>query len=119
MGKRKKKKNDTEGEVLIQPRDDIIEQLLEEEKTNSNKGNESCLSIDTEFGAMNMKKSGKNKLLEKPDRKVLILLKNKGDKSKKHDKIYEEQESESEILKLNDERNIEDISFWKLYIFNN
>ena len=112
--KRISKKNDTEGEVFIQPRDDADEQLLEEERTYSNE-NGSSLSIDTDVGGINMKKSGKNKLSEKPDRKVLILLKNKGDKNKKHNKNYEDQESESEIMKLNDERNIENISFCKLY----
>ena len=113
--KRINKKNETEGEVFIQPRDDADEQLLEEERTYSNDNDGSSISIDTNVGGMNNKKSGKNKLSEKPDRKVLILLKNKGPKSKKHNKDYEDLKSDSEFMKLNDESNIENISFCKIY----
>ena len=108
------KRNDAEGEVFIQPRDDADEQLLEEERTYSNEGNESSISIDTNVGG-DLKKKGKNKLSEKPDRKVLILLKNKGGKKSKSSKDYEDIKSDSEIIKLNDEENLEEISYCKIY----
>ena len=112
--KRMNKRNDSEGEVFIQPRDDADEQLLEEERSYSNNGNTSSISIDTDVGGVNVKNK-KNKLSEKPDRKVLILLKNKGGKKSKSEKEYDDSKSDSEIIKLNDERNIENISFCQLY----
>ena len=112
--RRLKKGNDAEGEVFIQPRDDADEQLLEEERTYSNEGNESSISIDTNVGG-DLKKKGKNKLSEKPDRKVLILLKNKGGKKSKSEKDYEDLKSDSEIIKLNEENDLEQIGFCKIY----
>ena len=112
--RRMKKKNEAEGEIFIQPRDDADEQLLEEERTYSNEGNESSISIDTNVGG-DLKKKGKNKLSEKPDRKVLILLKNKGGQKSKSPKDYEDVKSDSEIIKLNDEENLEEISYCKIY----
>jgi len=110
------KKNTPESEVFIQPRDDAEEQLLEEEKSYSNDDlNASSFSADTNVGDPN-KVSNKNKLKisEKNDRKVLILLKNKskGSKSKEDNK---DMESDSEILKLNDQNNLTDINFCKVY----
>jgi hypothetical protein len=110
------KKNTPESEVFIQPRDDAEEQLLEEEKSYSNDDlNASSFSVDTNVGDPN-KASNKNKLKisEKSDRKILILLKNKskGAKSKDDNK---DMELDSEILKLNEQKNLSDINFCKIY----
>lgn len=110
------KKNESEGEIFIQPRDDADEQLLEEERTYSNDGNDaSNISLDTNVGGENLGNRGKNKLNEKPDKRVLILLKNKGIKKSKAIKDNEDLKSDSEIMKLNDENKIAQISFCKLY----
>ena len=110
------KKNESEGEIFIQPRDDADEQLLEEERTYSNDGNDaSNISLDTNVGGENLGNRGKNKLNEKPDKRVLILLKNKGIKKSKAIKDNEDLKSDSEIMKLNDESKITQISFCRLY----
>ena len=110
------KKNESEGEIFIQPRDDADEQLLEEERTYSNDGNDaSNISLDTNVGGENLGNRGKNKLNEKPDKRVLILLKNKGIKKSKAIKDNEDLKSDSEIMKLNDESKIAQISFCRLY----
>ena len=110
------KKNESEGEIFIQPRDDADEQLLEEERTYSNDGNDaSNISLDTNVGGENLGNRGKNKLNEKPDKRVLILLKNKGIRKSKAIKDNEDLKSDSEIMKLNDESKIAQISFCKLY----
>ena len=110
------KKNESEGEIFIQPRDDADEQLLEEERTYSNDGNDaSNISLDTNVGGENLGNRGKNKLNEKPDKRVLILLKNKGIKKSKAAKDYEDLKSDSEIMKLNDESKIAQINFCKIY----
>ena len=105
----------TETEVFIQPRDDADEQLLEEERTYSNDGNNaSNISLDTNVEGENSKKK-KLKYSEKPDTKVLILFKNRGKKQKteKDDDLR----SDSEIIKLNDNDKMEQISFCKIYWF--
>ena len=110
------KKNESEGEIFIQPRDDADEQLLEEERTYSNDGNDaSDISLDTNVGGENLGNRGKNKLNEKPDKRVLILLKNKGIKKSKAIKDNEDLKSDSEIMKLNDESKIAQINFCKIY----
>ena len=103
----------TEAEVFIQPRDDADEQLLEEERTYSNDGNDaSNISLDTNVEGENSKKK-KLKYSEKPDTKVLILFKNRGKKQKteKDDDLR----SDSEIMKLNDDDKMVQISFCKIY----
>lgn len=111
--KRIDKRVSSETEVFIQPRDDADEQLLEEERTYSNDGNDaSNISLDTNVEGENSKKK-KLKYSEKPDTKVLILFKNRGKKSKteKDDDF----KSDSEIMKLNDSDKMDKISFCKMY----
>ena len=85
-----KRKNESEAEVYIQPRDDDNEQLLEEEKSYSNYAIDLInLSLDTNVEGINGKGVGKSKLSEKPQKRILILLNNKGEKSPKHLKDYE------------------------------
>ena len=85
QNKRLNKNNRPEGEVFIQPRDDADEQLLEEEKTYSNDDdfNTSNISIDANVGDIKKKNGEKSKLSEKPDKRVLKLLKNKSGKNQK------------------------------------
>ena len=110
-------KNVPEGEIYIQPRDDAEEQLLDEEKTYSNDDfNASNISLDTNVDGENRKKlSEKNKLKisEKADKRILILLKNKGKKNPKTD--AQESESDGENLKLTDQSYMEKKSFCKIY----
>ena len=112
--KRINKKNESEEEVFIQPRDDADEQLLEEERTYSNEENDNSISIDTDVGG-DLTKKGKNNLSEKPDRKILILLKNKSSKKSKIMKDNEDIKSDSEIMKLNDEDYLKEINYCKIY----
>jgi len=115
--KRLNKNNRPEGEVFIQPRDDADEQLLEEEKTYSNDDdfNTSNISIDTNVGDIKKKNGEKSKLSEKPDKRVLILLKNKSGKNQKSKKDLEDLKSDSEILNLKEEVDIDKISFCQIY----
>ena len=110
-------RNVPEGEIYIQPRDDAEEQLLDEEKTYSNDDfNASNISLDTNVDGENRKKlSEKNKLKisEKADKRILILLKNKGKKNPKTD--AQESESDGENLKLTDQSYMEKKSFCKIY----
>ena len=114
----KKNKNESEGEVYIQPRDDDDEQLLEEEKSYSNFDNNlSNVSIDTNVGGLNLKNSAGNKLSEKPNRKILILLNNKDNKKSKKLKDYDKISSDSgeEIKIYYDEDDLLKKSFCSLY----
>ena len=115
--KRLNKNSQPEGEVFIQPRDDADEQLLEEEKTYSNDDdfNTSNISLDTNVGVITKKNGEKGKLSEKPDKRVLILLKNKGGKSQKSKKELEDLKSDNEIINLNEEVDIDKISFCQIY----
>ena len=110
-------KNVPEGEIFIQPRDDAEEQLLDEEKTYSNDDfNASNISLDTNVDGENRKKlTEKNqlKISEKADKRILILLKNKGKKNPKAD--AQESESESENLKLTDQNYLEKKNFCQIY----
>jgi hypothetical protein len=110
-------KNVPEGEIYIQPRDDAEEQLLDEEKTYSNDDfNASNISLDTNVDGENRKKlteKNKLKISEKADKRILILLKNKGKKNPKTD--AQESESESENLKLTDQNYLEKKNFCQIY----
>ena len=110
-------KNVPEGEIYIQPRDDAEEQLLDEEKTYSNDDfNASNISLDTNVDGENRKKlteKNKLKISEKADKRILILLKNKGKKNPKAD--AQESESESENLKLTDQNYLEKKNFCQIY----
>ena len=110
-------KNVPEGEIYIQPRDDAEEQLLDEEKTYSNDDfNASNISLDTNVDGENRKKlteKNKLKISEKADKRILILLKNKGKKNPKAD--AQESESESENLKLTDKNYLEKKNFCQIY----
>ena len=59
--------------------------MLEEEKTYSNDDdfNTSNISIDANVGDIKKKNGEKSKLSEKPDKRVLKLLKNKSGKNQK------------------------------------
>ena len=111
-----KRKNESEAEVYIQPRDDDDEQLLEEEKSYSNDAMDLInISLDTNVEGINGKGVGKSKLSEKPQKRILILLNNKGEKSPKHLKEYEELSSDAEIIKLTGGKNLEDLTFIQIY----
>jgi len=113
--KRLNKNNRPEGEVFTQPRDDADEQLLKEEKTYSNDDDFSNISIDTNVGDIKKKNGEKSKLSEKPDKRVLKLLKNKSGKNQKSKKDLEDLKSDSEILNLKEEVDIDKISFCQIY----
>ena len=115
--KRLNKNNQPEGEVYIQPRDDADEQLLEEEKTYSNDDdfNTSNISIDTNVGVIKEKNGEKGRLSEKPDKRVLILLKNKSGKNQKSKREIEDLKSDNEIININEEVDIDKISFCQIY----
>ena len=110
-------KNVPEGEIYIQQRDDAEEQLLDEEKTYSNDDfNASNISLDTNVDGENRKKlteKNKLKISEKADKRILILLNNKGKKNPEAD--AQESESESENLKLTDQNYLEKKNFCQIY----
>ena len=110
------KRNQAEGEVFIQPRDDDNEQLFEEEKSYTNdNGILSDISIDTNVGGMNYNKLNKN-YNEKPNKKILILLNNKEKKKSKLQKDYEEIKSDSDIISLkNDKADLSKKTFCSIY----
>ena len=114
-----KKMNKTENEVYIQPRDDDDEELMEEEKSYCNDEDLDLInySIDTNVEGNNLK-NRKNKLTEKPEKRILILLNNKESKSSKHLKNESsDSSSEGEIIKLNDENFFENLTFLEIYWF--
>ena len=111
----KKKINQSENEVYIQPRDDDDEQQLTEEERSyiiDDNINFSDVSIDTNVGGMNLRSD--KKYNEKPNRKILILLNNKGDKKSKSKKEYDEINSESEIS-IDKEEDLSKKSFCRIY----
>ena len=111
----KKKINQSENEVFIQPRDEDDEQLTEEERSYiiDDNINFSDVSIDTNVGGMNLRTDKNYK--EKPNRKILILLNNKGDKKSKSQKGYEEIKSQSEMSINSKETDLSKKSFCKIY----
>ena len=112
-----KKRNETENEVYIQPRDDDDEQLLEEEKSYDNDIMDLMnVSIDTNVEGANLK-TGKNILSEKPEKRILILLNVKGEKNLKNLKDYEDLSSDAEISKLNEDNQFEKLTFCQIYWF--
>ena len=111
----KKKINQSENEVYIQPRDDDDDQQLTEEERSyiiDENVNFSDVSIDTNVGGMNLRSD--KKYNEKPNRKILILLNNKGDKKSKSKKEYDEINSESEIS-IDKEEDLSKKSFCRIY----
>ena len=116
----KNNKSMDEEEIFVQPRDEADDQLLEEERSFSNEENMiniSGLSIDTNVGGAIKNISTGNKLREKLDNKrVLILLSNRGKNKSK--KFPEEMKSESDIIpQIQDENEniLDDINFGKIY----
>lgn len=101
------KKLEDEEEIYVQPRDDADDQLLEEERSYANDGNIidiSGLSIDTNVGGAIKNISTGNKLREKADqKKVLILLSNKGKNKSKN--LEEDLRSDSDIIPLPQDEN--------------
>ena len=115
MDSNKKKINQSENEVYIQPRDDDDDQQLTEEERSyiiDENVNFSDVSIDTNVGGMNLRSD--KKYNEKPNRKILILLNNKGDKKSKSKKEYDEINSESEIS-IDKEEDLSKKSFCRIY----
>ena len=109
-----------EEEIFVQPRDEAEDQLLEEERSFAGENilDISGLSIDTNVGGAIKGVSTGNKIREKVDqKKVLILLSNKG---KKKSKTYvEDMKSDSDIIPQpedQDENNIVGtLSYGKIY----
>ena len=91
--------------------------LFRSEKSYSNyENNLSDVSIDTNAGGLYEKKYG-NKLTEKPNRRILILLNNKDNKKAKRPNKYDQISSESEeVIKIYyDENDLLKKSFCSLY----
>jgi len=108
-----------ENEVYVQSRDDAEDQLLEEEKSYSKDGDifdASSLSIDTNVGGAirNISTGNKKNIKEKADNKrVLILLSNKGKNKSKN--LQEDLISDSDIIPLEDNTKVEIKNFFKIY----
>ena len=108
-----------EDEIYVQPRDDADDQLLEEERSYENDGNIidlSGLSIDTNVGGAIRNISTGNKLKEKADqKKVLILLSNKGKNKSKN--LIEDLRSDSDIIPLPEDElnNSGNLNYGKIY----
>ena len=108
-----------EEEIYVQPRDDADDQLLEEERSYENDGNIidlSGLSIDTNVGGAIRNISTGNKLKEKADqKKVLILLSNKGKNKSKN--LIEDLRSDSDIIPLPEDElnNSGNLNYGKIY----
>ena len=108
-----------ENEVYVQSRDDAEDQLLEEEKSYSKDGDifdASSLSIDTNVGGAirNISTGNKKNIKEKADNKrVLILLSNKGKNKSKN--LQEDLISDSDIIPLEDSKKVEIKNFLKIY----
>ena len=108
-----------ENEVYVQSRDDAEDQLLEEEKSYSKDGDifdASSLSIDTNVGGAirNISTGNKKNIKEKADNKrVLILLSNKGKNKSKN--LQEDLISDSDIIPLEDNKKVEIKNFFKIY----
>jgi predicted nucleic acid-binding Zn finger protein len=108
-----------ENEVYVQSRDDAEDQLLEEEKSYSKDGDlldASSLSIDTNVGGAirNISTGNKKNIKEKADNKrVLILLSNKGKNKSKN--LKEDLMSDSDIIPLEDDKKVEIKNFFRIY----
>ena len=109
-----------EEEIYVQPRDEAEDQLLEEERSYSNNENEnifdaSGLSIDTNVGGAFRNINTGNKRREKMDqKKVLILLSNKGKNKSKN--YQDDLKSDSDIIPLpQEEIKPQNLKFGKIY----
>ncbi len=107
-----------EDEIYVQPRDDAEDQLLEEERSYTNDDenifNASGISIDTNVGGAIRNINTGNKAREKSDqKKVLILLSNKGKNKSKNYK--DDLESDNDIIPLPEEIKPQNLKFGKIY----
>ena len=107
--KMKNIENEFEGEISIQPKYDVNEKLLENERIQ-NINNIRNISIAINVGDENLKDK-KNKLSKKSKRNILILFKNKEKTNFQNNK----EKLKIKIIKFNNERSTKNINFCNIY----